>query len=331
MTHTARQIRMARRPLGVPTPDDFEQAEVTLEPLREGEVRFRPTVISLDPYIRLRMAGRHLIGNLSPHDPITSEAVGVVVESRSTAWKPGDTAAGFCAWQDQVVLPAEVLRRVELGGLPPELALGVLGMPGLTAYAGVERLMRPGPGDIVVVSAAAGPVGATVGQLAHARGARVIGIAGGPQKCEWVRRVKGFEACIDYRAGSVSEQLAALCPERPTAYFDNVGGEMLRQMLKDLRHGSRVVVCGFIDDYNSPVEHPGPHPFEIIASRATLMGLVVYDHEDLRPTLIDEVGGLIRAGRFAYREDVAVGLDAAPAAFERLMRGENQGKALVRL
>lgn len=329
---TVTRIIMAKRPIGVPVIDDFARQTVTLDALRDGEILFRPTFFSLDPYLRLRMAARHLSGNLQPGDGMMSEAVGIVEETASPLFAKGDLVAGFAHWQSIATVAAEEFRKLEgFDGLSPSLALGVLGMPGLTAYAGITRLLKPTPDDIVVVSAASGPVGSTVGQLARARGAKVIGIAGGAEKCDWVTRVARFDACIDHRAGSVRDQLAAICPEGPTAYFDNVGGQLLRDMLAGLRIGGRVVLCGIVDDYNADEPGPGPNPMEIMAARATVYGLVVYDHEDLRRTMIDEVGAMIRAGDFAYREDVSEGLDSAPAALASLLRGENQGKALVKL
>lgn len=324
-------IRLRRRPAGVPEPEDFDQVEVMAPTPGADEVLVAPETISLDPYIRLRMAGRHLVGNLVPGDPISSEMVGRVVDSRSPAFRPGDVVAGFAPWTDLAALPAAELRRVDFGALPASLALGVLGMPGLTAYAGVTRCLNIGADDVVVVSAAAGPVGATVGQLAMARGARVIGIAGGPEKARWVTEVAGFDACIDYRAEKVTEALTAIVPERPSVYFDNVGGTLLRDILRGLRPYGRVALCGIVADYNAGTPEPGPLPLEIISARATLKGLVVYDHEDLRETMINEHRALIESGRLAWREDVTIGLDAAPAGFARLMRGENQGKAVVRL
>lgn len=323
------QVQLARTPSGVPTAEDFRITSVALPELGPDDVQVAVRFISLDPYIRLRMARRHLVGNLEPGDPLTSEMVGTVVASRAAALPVGTTVAGFAPWQSAAVLPAAELRAIDFGALSPSLALGVLGMPGLTAYAGVTRLIKPAAGDVVVVSAAAGPVGATVGQLCKRAGARVIGIAGGPEKCAWVRNVARFDACIDHHEAPVAEQLAALAPEQPTVYFDNVGGDLLRQMIRGLRPYGRVVLCGIIADYNDTQEAPGPTPLEIIGARATVMGLVVYDHEDLRPAWVAEGQRLIASGALAVREEVTQGLDQAPAAFARLMRGQNQGKAIV--
>jgi hypothetical protein len=326
-----RQVRLARRPIGVPTEADFALAEAALAAPVDGEVLVRPTHLSLDPYLRLQMANRHLSGDLRPGDVVVSEAVGVVEASCSASFAAGDTVAGFMGWQERAVLPARALRRLDFGGLPASLALGVLGMPGLTAYAGVTQLLKPGRGDTLVVSAAAGPVGATVGQLAKARGARVIGIAGGADKCRWVTEVAGFDAAIDYKAEDVATALRRIEPDGVSCYFDNVGGELLRTVLGCLRRYGRIALCGIIADYNSDERAPGPLPLEIIGARATIMGLVVYDFEHLREAMVAKHRTMIAAGTLHHREDIADGLDSAPAAFVRLMQGRNFGKALVRL
>jgi NADPH-dependent curcumin reductase len=326
-----RQVVMARRPAGVPSPEDFAFAEAELPEPAANEVLVAIETISLDPYIRLRMAGRHLVDNLSPGDPVTSEMVGRVVASQSPRFHFGQIVAGFSPWRECTVVHDDELRPIDFGELPPSLALGVLGMPGLTAWAGVTRLLDIAAEDVLVVSAAAGPVGSTVGQLAKVRGATVIGIAGGAEKCRWVCEQAGFDACIDYREQDVAQALASCVPDGPTAYFDNVGGQLLRTVLGCLRPYGRIVLCGIISDYNSGAPEPGPLPLEIIGARATVKGLVVYDFEADRDEMIAEHRALIESGRLHYREDKAHGFDALPAAFARLMRGENQGKALVSL
>jgi NADPH-dependent curcumin reductase CurA len=330
MTST-RLIRLARTPSGVPVEADFALVDAPLAALQPGQVRVAPRWLSLDPYLRLQMAQRHLSGNLLPGQPVVSELVGTISESADPRLKPGQMVAGFGEWAEQTVIAAEGLRTLDFGALPASLALGVLGMPGLTAYAGITELLKPGPADVLLVSAAAGPVGSTVGQLARARGATVIGIAGGPEKCSWVTAMAGFSACIDYHREDLVPRLRELVPEGASHYFDNVGGEMLRSILGTMRPHGRIALCGIIDDYNSDSRSPGPLPMEIIGARATLMGLVVYDYEHLRGDMIAAVSGLIEAGKFAWREDVSEGLESAPAAFVRLMQGRNFGKTLVHL
>ncbi|WP_439533371.1 NADP-dependent oxidoreductase [Polymorphobacter sp.] len=330
-TAATRQIRLVRTPAGIPTEEDFECVAVALPALEPGQVRVAPTFLSLDPYLRLQMAKRHLSGNLLPGQPVISELVGTITESNDPRLEPGQTVAGFGAWADLTTIAADGLRTLDFGALPPSLALGVLGMPGLTAYAGVSELLKPGPDDVLVVSAAAGPVGSTVGQLALARGATVIGIAGGPEKCRWVVEEAGFSACIDHRSEDIATRLRELVPQGPSQYFDNVGGELLRTILVNMKPHGRIALCGIMDDYNSDTRSPGPLPLEIIGARATLMGLVVYDYEHLRADMISTVAGLIEAKKFAWREDVSEGLESAPSAFVRLMQGRNFGKTLVHL
>jgi len=331
MTLTTRQIRLERTPVAIPVLSDFGLTEVSLPILQPGEVLVAPSHLSLDPYLRLQMGKRHLSGNLLPGQPVVSELVGKVIESRSEPFRPGDIVAGFGAWQDKTIIEAKGLRQVDFGDLPPSLALGVLGMPGLTAFAGVTELLRPGPGDVVLVSAAAGPVGSTVGQLSIAAGAAAIGIAGSEEKCRWVVEEAGFSACINYKREDLAARLKTLAPDGPSHYFDNVGGELLRTILRALKPHGRIALCGTMEDYNSESRSPGPLPMEIIGARATLMGLVVYDYEHLRGPMTQTISTLIRQGRFAFREDVTPGLENAPAAFVRLMQGKNFGKAVVAL
>ena len=248
----------------------------------------------------------------------------------SAAGPAGTITRAFGPWQDRVFLPEQSLAPVPDDLDPPSLALGVLGMPGLTAYAGVRRMLRPSTGETVVVSAAAGPVGATAGQLCGAAGARVIGIAGSGGKREWLGREAGFHGCID-RRGSVGDGLDALCPDGIDMYFDNVGGAVLQAVMERLALNARVVLCGLMDQYNRDDPPPGPNPALIIRARATVRGLVVYDHEDLRPQMEAQVGRRVRDGSLAFREEVFDGLEQAPAAFCSLMQGKTFGKTVVRV
>lgn len=322
---------MARRPVGVPLAEDFWIEQAVLPQLAAGDVLVELLWISLDPYIRLRMAGRHLVDNLLPGDAINSEMIGRVVESAAPSFQVDDLVIGFSDWQSLAVLRADDMRQLPAVDLSMSYHLGVLGMPGLTAYAGIEKLLQPSADDVLVVSAAAGPVGSTVGQLAKARGAIVIGIAGGQEKCRWVVERAGFDHCIDYRHEDVRSRLKEICPAGPSHYFDNVGGDLLKLMLECMRPYGKIALCGVISDYNEADPAPGPTPLEIITARAIIMGLVVYDFEHLQDEARAAIGNLIRDNSFAVREDIAKGLDNAPQAFARLMRGENQGKALVQL
>lgn len=319
-------VTVARCPEGSPVPDDF-----ALQPAQQPEsgVAVEVLYLSIDPYLRGRLSGRHVTGAIAPGQPMESELIVRTVED-SGVGPAGTLARAFGPWQSRVSLPERALNAIPNGLDPPSLALGVLGMPGLTAYAGMERILQPVPGQTLVVSAAAGPVGATVGQLGKAAGARVIGIVGSPEKAGWLREAAGFDGCID-RHAPLGEALDELCPDGIDMYFDNVGGAILQAVMERLALNARVALCGLMDQYNQAEVPPGPNPGLVIRARATMRGLVVYDHEDLRPRMEEELGGRIRDGSLAYREAVFEGLESAPTAFCRLMGGQTFGKTVVRL
>ena len=320
-------VRLKRQPHGVPVPEDFEIDEVE-EP--STGVQCRSLYISLDPYLRGRLSGRHLTGPISPGDVMTSEMVLEVTES-GHGFNEGDLVRGHGPWRDRLSLPPESLHPVSSRIQPASLALGVLGMPGLTAYAGVRRLLQPQPSETILVSAAAGPVGATVAQLGRIAGARVIGMAGSDEKCQWLRDAARLDAVVHYKREDLRDSLDRHCPNGIDMYFDNVGGDVLNAAMERLALGARVALCGLMSQYNSDTPPAGPNPGLIIRARACVRGLVVYDHEDLRPEMEIELGREIKDGRLAYCEDISKGLESAPEAFCRLMRGENFGKALVRV
>ena len=321
-----RCVVVARRPRGVPTVDDFELRPA---PPADAGVAADVLYVSVDPYLRGRLSGRHVTGPIAPGDPMDSELV-VRTAQDSAVGPAGTLARAFGPWQDRVHLPEAALVPVAADLAPPSLALGVVGMPGLTAYAGVQRILQPLPGETAVVSAAAGPVGATVGQLCRAAGARVIGIAGSTEKRGWLVDEAGFDGCID-RHGSVRDGLDALCPDGIDMYFDNVGGAVLQAVMERLAPNARVVLCGLMEQYNQEAAPPGPNPGLIIRARATVRGLVVYDHEDLRPAMEEDLGARVRDGALAFREEVFEGLEQAPMAFCRLMAGQTFGKTVVRI
>jgi NADPH-dependent curcumin reductase CurA len=223
------------------------------------------------------------------------------------------------------------VRKLDPAAAPVSTALGVLGMPGLTGWAGTVHLGQPLPGETVVVSACTGPVGSTAGQVARHMGARVVGIAGSAEKCDYAVRELGFAACVNYKDGDVAAALKSACPRGIDFYFDNVGGDTLRAVIANLALGARIVLCGMIEAYSMDTPPPGPWLGPVVGARATMKGLVVYDHMHRMAEMNRVVSGWIREGSFRYREDIAEGLDAAPAAFCALMRGRNFGKALVRV
>lgn len=327
------QITLQRTPVGLPETSDFAFGHAELPQPEEGQVLVRVLALSLDPYLRSAMAGRHLSASIGIGDLVRGEGLVEVLASRHPAMAAGEQWVAACGWRSHALLDAAAVaqaRRVPAWLDRPTLALGGLGMPGLTAWAGLNRLADARAGDTLVVSAASGPVGATVGQLAKIKGCRVIGIAGGPEKCAWVTGVAGFDACIDYRDEDLRQALDRLCPQGVDVYFDNVGGDTLLALLERLALGARVVLCGLMAQYNGAAP-TAINPALLIRARATLRGLVVYDHWDALEQMLSEMKAHYLAGRLQFREDIAEGLQSAPAAFVRLMQGRNQGKALVRL
>ena len=330
-------ITLARTPEGVPLVSDFAVRSGEIAAPAEGQVLVRVIALSLDPYLRSAMAGRHMSGAIAAGDVVRGEGLVEVIESRHARMQVGQRWVALCGWRSHALLDEIAVsqaRPVATEVQPQTLALGGLGMPGLTAWAGFSKLCEAKAGDTLVVSAASGPVGATVGQLARIAGCRVVGIAGGPEKCAWVTGVAGFDACIDYRATDLRQGMKAACPKGVDIYFDNVGGDTLQAASEQLALRARVVLCGLIAQYGNAggsVPPAGPNPGLWIKARATVRGLVVYDHWADFDRMVAELGAHHRAGRLHFREDIAHGLAATPAAFCRLMRGENQGKALVLL
>ncbi len=327
------QITLVRTPRGAPTEDDFSVEVACLSAPTEGQALVQVLALSLDPYLRSAMSGRHLSAAIAPGDVVRGEGLVQVLASKHVRMMPGTTWVVACGWRSHALLDATTIaqaRPVSPDVQPTTLALGVLGMPGLTAWAGFKKLACANPGDTLVVSAASGPVGATVGQLARLAGCRVIGIAGGPEKCAWVTGDAGFDACIDYHAHDLRAELKRHAPGGVDIYFDNVGGDVLLAVCEQLAVGARVVLCGLMAQYNGAAPVP-LNPALIIRARATMRGLVVYDHWAQLSEMQAEIGAHVRAGQLRWREDISHGLASTPAAFAKLMAGRNQGKALVLL
>lgn len=327
-----RCVVLERYPDGVPVPADFRLTEAPMPQPGNGRFLSRTLWLSLDPYVRGVISGRHLYSErLVPGDVVVGATVSEVVSSRHPDFHPGMRVLDRNGWQEYGVSDGQGVRVLDPDGPSASLALGILGMPGLTAWAGLRFLAKPADGETVVVSAAAGPVGSMVGQIARIRGARAIGIAGTPEKCALVTGTYGFDACIDYRREHLRSRLAQLCPDGIDVYFDNVAGDTLAAVLGNLAQGARIVLCGMIDQYNRNEPPPGPNLGPVIGARAHIHGLVVYDHYDRQDEFLAEATSWYREGRIRAREDVTEGLAHAPEAFCRLMRGENVGKALVRV
>jgi hypothetical protein len=331
MTENQR-ILLARPVQGVPVPADFTLDTAPLPAPGEGQLLVRNVFLALEPYDRNVLKGMAIYGApLKPGDVMYGETVAEVVTSRHAAFAAGDMVLGRGGWQQYALLDGTAVRKLEPSDAPLGTALGVLGTPGLTGYVGIVYVAPPHPGQTVVVSAATGPVGSTVGQTARLMGARVVGIAGTAEKCEYAVKVLGFDECVNYKDGPLPAALKRACPEGIDVYFDNVGGDTLAAVLGNLALHAQIVLCGMMGVYNRDAPPPGPHLGPVVVARATIKGLVVFDHFHRLPELRRVVGAWIRAGRFHYREDISAPLREAPEAFCRLMRGENFGKALVRV
>ncbi len=322
-------VALKRFPVGVPCAEDFVIVANDV-PSGDAGARLRVRYLSLDPYLRGVMSGRHMGHSMALGDVVPGGGVAEVIDSTTPEFVRGEFVQGETGWREEAFLPADRLRKLP-PDVPPSTALGVLGMPGLTAFAGVRDILQPREGETVVVSAALGPVGSTAAQLAQRAGARVVGIAGGAKKCAMALKFLGYDACVDYHRDDFGPALQLACPNRIDCYFDNVGGRVLETVLQHLNLRARVVLCGLMDQYNKSERPPGPNLGPVIAARATLTGLVVYDHFARLPAMLDELVPLVRSGRLKYLEDVAYGIQATPDAFARLMRGENIGKAIVAL
>lgn len=329
-----REVRLVSRPVGWPTRDDFELVASRVPDLTDGQVRVRNTVMSVDPYMRGRMsAARSYAAPYALGEPMTGGAVGVVEQSRADGFAVGDHVLHGLGWREVAVLDAKAGRVVDPTLAPDSAYLGVLGMTGLTAYAGLTRIAELKPGDVVFVSGAAGAVGSAVGQIAKALGAsRVIGSAGSAEKVRHVVEDLGFDAAFNYKEGPVSTQLRTAAPDGIDVYFDNVGGEHLEAALGSLNLGGRIAVCGMISVYNDTEPAPGPRNLaRLIQTRGRIQGFLVGDHHDLAGEYAGRAAEWLASGVLQSRETVVDGIDHAVDAFLGVLRGENTGKMVVRL
>jgi len=330
----AREWQLVRRPTGEPVDDDFRQVTVQRPDPADGEVVVATIAMSVDPYMRGRMnATKSYAPSWELGETMQGGAIGRVVDSRSTDVPVGSLVLHGLGWRDVAVLPAAHVSVVDpLPGLPLSLYLGVLGMPGLTAWAGLFRLAEFRAGDAVFVSGAAGAVGSLVGQFARLRGAsRVVGSAGTAEKVAWLGSL-GFDAAFDYHDGAVADLLATAAPDGIDVFFDNVGGEHLEAAIGGFRTYGRAALCGSISGYNAVTAPPGPRNLGlVVGKRLSLRGFIVGDHADLRPEFVTAVSGWLRDGSVVARETVSDGLDSAVEAFRSLLSGGNTGKMVVRL
>lgn len=338
MTDKNLQVLLRRRPQGAPVPEDFEVVETAAPTPGPGQVLVRAHFLSLDPYMRGRMSDAKSYAKPVELGAVMEGAtVGEVVASNDPGFKPGDVVMGGQGWQRFCVMDAARLRKVDTSVAPLSAYLGLLGMPGLTAWVGLEDIGTPKAGETVVVSAASGAVGQVVGQLAKARGCRVVGIAGGQAKCDFVVKELGFDACLDHRQ-PLNPQLDAACPDGIDVYWENVGGHVQEAVFPRFNDFGRMVMCGMIAQYNiapgadAAGAPPGPNLGPVVRKRLRIQGFIVSDTGWPRyDAFLAEMTPLIAQGRMRWREDVAEGLAAAPRAFIGLLQGENFGKLVVRI
>ena len=325
-----RQILLASRPDGEATAANFQLQEAELPPLTEGQVRVRNHYLSLDPYMRGRMnAGKSYAPPQPLGEVMVGETAGEVIESRNPHWRPGDQVMGRFGWQEYGTSDGAGLRKVDTSRVKLSAYLGVAGMPGVTAWYGLNRICRPEPNQTVAVSAASGAVGSVVGQLAKRAGCRVVGVAGGAEKCRYVVDELGFDACVDYKAGALAQDLQAAASAGIDGYFDNVGGPVLNAILPLMNAHGRIAICGAISGYDGQAI-PLSEPRLILTARLLVQGFIVSEHMEDWPAALRELQDLVAAGQLRYRETVAEGLASAPDAFLGLLKGRNFGKQLVR-
>ncbi|MEU4678113.1 NADP-dependent oxidoreductase [Micromonospora sp. NPDC023737] len=334
MTATVnREIHLASRPQGWPTAENFRLVETEVPKAGPGQLLVRNRYMSVDPYMRGRMNdAKSYVPPYALDAPLDGGAVGEVVAGEADGFAPGDTVLHGLGWREYALVDARSARKVEPDLAPVSAYLGVLGMVGLTAYAGLLEVAGMRPGETVFVSAAAGAVGSLVGQIAKLRGAaRVVGSAGSPAKVERLTAL-GFDAAFDYHDRPVRESLKAAAPQGIDVYFDNVGGDHLEAAISALRPHGRVAVCGMISQYNDTAPPAAPRNLaQVIGKRLTLRGFLAGDHQGLRDQFVQEMAGWLREGRVSYDETIVDGIENAPSAFLGLLRGENLGKMLVRL
>jgi NADPH-dependent curcumin reductase len=335
---TNHQVRLAQRPIGTPGRECWS---FTTEPVTEpadGGVLVKTLALSLDPAMRGWMNdGKSYIAPVQINEVMRAGGVGTVIASKNPAFAVGDTVNATLGVQEYCLIPGDQIKRngmfkIDLRVGSATQWLNVLGMPGMTGYFGLMDVGQPQAGETVVVSGAAGAVGQTVGQIAKLKGCRVVGIAGGAAKCEWVVKELGFDACIDYKAGDVKAGLKEHCPKGVDIYFDNVGGDILDAVLARINRKARIIICGAISQYNNTTPVKGPANYlSLLVNRARMEGIVVFDYADRYHLAIAEMAGYLKDGRMKSKEDVVVGLDTFPETLLKLFNGENFGKLVLQV
>jgi len=335
---TNRQLVLALRPKGEPTKDTLKLTETAIPTPGPKQMLLRTEYLSLDPYMRGRMSDAPSYA--APVDiggVMVGGTVAQVVTSHVSGFKAGDWVLSFNGWQDYALSDGAGVNNLGQAPAHPSWALGILGMPGFTAWAGLTRIGEPKPGETIVVAAATGPVGATVGQIGKIMGCRVVGVAGGAEKCAFAVKELGFDACLDHKADDFAEQLAKATPDGIDVYFENVGGKVLDAVIPQLNPNARVPVCGLVSQYNATSLPAGPDRMnwlmgQILRKKIKVQGFIIFDDfAHLYPEFAAEMTAWIKDGKIKYREEIIDGLENAPAAFIGLLKGENFGKRVIRV
>ena len=333
MTKTMnRQVLLASRPHGEPTEANFSVVDAPMPQANDGEVLVRNTWLSLDPYMRGRMSeAKSYVPPARLGEPMVGQTVGEVLASRDPRFKAGDVVLTSLGWQTHGVAKAADVTAVDATRVPASCYLGVLGMPGVTAWFGLQEIGQPTPGETVLVSAASGAVGSVVGQIAKAHGCRAVGIAGGTAKCDYVVRELGFDACVDHRSATLLDDLRKACPDGVDVNFENVGGVVLDTALAVMNRHSRVVICGLVAEYSATQPYGYTRLRSVLVNRIRMQGMIVFDWQDRYGEALAGLSRLLAQGKLKYRESIAEGIDSAPRALIGLLKGENFGKQLVKL
>jgi NADPH-dependent curcumin reductase len=332
MAELNKQVLLASRPQGAVTEDNFRFVEVPVGKPGPGEVLVKNEWLSLDPYMRGRMSdAKSYAKSTEIGEVMVGQTVGEVVESHDPTFKAGDKVLTPLGWQLYGIASGKELAKIDAKRVPASYYLGILGMPGVTAWFGLFEIGQPKAGDTVVVSAASGAVGSVVGQLAKIKGCRVVGIAGGKTKCDYVVKDLGFDACVDYKAGNLLADLREDCPKGVDVYFENVGGVILDTVLRVMNLFSRIVVCGLIAEYNATEPYGYKMLRSVLVNRIKMQGMIVFDWKDRYGEALKGLSGYLAEGKLKYRESIVHGIDNAPKGLIALLKGGNFGKQLVKL
>jgi NADPH-dependent curcumin reductase len=333
-----KQVRLAARPVGMPKPSDWQHTEEAVQEPGEGGILIKNQLLSLDPAMRGWMnEGKSYIPPVAIGEVMRAAGLGEVIASKNAEFPVGTMVNSGLGVQQYTLVPGDQIKRsgtfaIDTKVAPAEKWLNALGMPGMTAYFGLLDVGMPQAGETVVVSGAAGAVGQTVGQVAKIKGCRVVGIAGGQAKCDFVVKEMGFDACVDYKAENFRAALKDACPKGVDVYFDNVGGDILDLVLTRINRKARIIVCGAISQYNNTAPVKGPANYlSLLVNRARMEGIVVFDYADRYPVAIKEIAGWMKEGKFISREDIVQGIEQFPSALLKLFNGENFGKLILKV